>query len=277
MGETLFCFLSEKPMEKMPPKIQKILGIAVFAVVFSLSFSLMALANEPLGITKEEVIQMVNDSREKEGVKVLAENGKLSQAAAAKAEDMLKENYFAHNSPSGKTPWFWIEQAGYDYHYAGENLAMDFKNADEQHAAWMKSPTHKKNILNKDFQEIGVAVKQGFIEGHLAIITVQEFGTSMNFVPSPSSSQTPLPQVQAVENQTAPALKPVPILDKSQLDDSLWQKKMPVSDWNNLLVLYLKTLMLMAIFVVNPFIIAFLIVQFIRFKAENEKKLALRN
>lgn len=277
MGETLFCFLSEKSMEKMPPKIQKILGIAVFAVVFSLSFSLVALANEPLGITKEEVIQMVNDSREKEGVKVLAENEKLSQAAAAKAEDMLKENYFAHNSPSGKTPWFWIEQAGYDYHYAGENLAMDFKNVDEQHAAWMKSPTHKKNILNKDFQEIGVAVRQGFIEGHLAIITVQEFGTSMNFVPSLSPSKTPLPQVQAVENQTAPVLKPVPILDKSQLDDSLWQKKMPASDWNNLLVLYLKTLMLMAIFVVNPFIIAFLIVQFIRFKAENEKKLALRN
>jgi hypothetical protein len=263
-------------MEKMPPKIQKMLGIAVFAVVFSLAFSLVALANEPLGITKEEVIQMVNDSREKEGVKVLAENEKLSQAAAAKAEDMLKENYFAHNSPSGKTPWFWIEQAGYDYHYAGENLAMDFKNADEQHSAWMKSPTHKKNILNKDFQEIGVAVRQGFIEGHLAIITVQEFGTSMNFVPSPSSGKTPVPQVQAVEKQTTPALKPVTILDKSQLDDSLWQKKMPASDWNNLLVLYLKTLMLMAIFVVNPFIIAFLIVQFIRFKAENEKKLALK-
>ena len=136
-------------MIKVHKKTQKILGIAVLTVALFFSFSLQAFANQTAEITAAEVIRMVNDSRQAAGLEVLAENEKLSQAAQAKVEDMLKEDYFAHNSPNGKTPWFWIEKAGYDYRYAGENLAMDFKNAQEQHAAWMASPTHKKNILNE--------------------------------------------------------------------------------------------------------------------------------
>ena len=260
----------------MHKKTKKILGIAVLAVVLSFSFSLKALASQAVGITPEEVIKMVNDSRQAGGLEILAENEKLSQAAEAKVENMLKEDYFAHNSPSGKTPWFWIEKTGYDYHYAGENLAMDFKNAEEQHAAWMKSPTHKKNILNKDFREIGVAVKQGFIEGHLATITVQEFGTPMNFIPNYSSNKASLPQVQALENKINTGLKSVPILDKNQLNDSFLQEKLPIADWSSLVYLYLETLILLAILIVNPFIVALLMVQFINFKAKNEKELVLK-
>jgi hypothetical protein len=264
-------------MKKTHKKTKKILGMAVLAVVLSLSFSLEIPFSQAAGITSEEVINLVNDSRQAEGLEILTESEKLSQAAESKVENMLKENYFAHNSPSGKTPWFWIEQAGYDYHYAGENLAMDFKNADEQHAAWMKSPTHKKNILNEDFREIGVAVKQGFIEGHLAIITVQEFGTPMNFIPSYSGNKAPLPKVQALENQASINLKAAPILDKSSLSDSFLKEKLSVSSWSSLIYMYLETLILMAMLVVNPLIVAFLIIQFINFKMENEKELILKN
>jgi hypothetical protein len=264
-------------MEKMHKKTQKILGIAVLAVALLFSFSLQSLASQALEITPEEVIKMVNNSRQAEGLEILVENEKLSQAAQAKIEDMLKEGYFAHSSPSGKTPWFWIEKTGYDYHYAGENLAMDFKNAQEQHVAWMKSPTHKKNILNKDFQEIGVAVKQGFIEGHIATITVQEFGTQMNVIPNYASKKASAPQVQASENQKNADLKSIPILDNKQPNISFWQEKLPASNWNSLAYAYLKTLILLTILVINPFIIALMAVQFINFKMENDKELALKN
>lgn len=246
-------------------------------VVLFFSFSLNVSASQITEITKDEVISLVNQARKAERLDILVENDKLTLSANQKAEDMIKENYFAHNSPSGKTPWFWIEKTGYDYHYAGENLAMDFKNAQEQHTAWMKSPTHKKNILNKDFREIGVAVKQGFIEGHLAVITVQEFGTPMNFIPSYSSNKTPLPQVQASEEQINIDLKSVPILDKNQLNNSFQQEKLPITDWSSLVYLYLETLIWLAILVVNPLIIALLMIQFINFKMENDKELALKN
>jgi len=134
-------------MIKIPKKTQKIFGVAVLTVVLFFSFFIEVSADQTVSITSEEIIRMVNDSRQAAGLEVLAVNEKLSQAAKAKAEDMLKEGYFAHNSPNGKTPWFWIEKAGYDYRYAGENLAMDFKNAQEQHAAWMASPTHKKKYF----------------------------------------------------------------------------------------------------------------------------------
>jgi hypothetical protein len=263
-------------MGKMHKRTQKILGIAVLTVALFFSFSLKTLANQTINITPEEVIKMVNDSRQAEDLGVLMENEKLSQAAQAKVEDMLKEKYFAHNSPSGKTPWFWIEKTGYDYRYAGENLAMDFKSAAEQHEAWMKSPTHRKNILNKDFREIGVAVKQGFMEGHLAVITVQEFGTPAILVSNYSSGKTSLFQEQVLGNQINSELKSVPILDKKQPDDPFLQEKSSINKWHNLIYLYLENFILMAILIANPFIIILLVIQFINFKVENEGKLVLK-
>ncbi|PJA87818.1 MAG: hypothetical protein CO140_02240 [Candidatus Moranbacteria bacterium CG_4_9_14_3_um_filter_40_7] len=258
-------------------RIKKTLGIILMILVLIFTFSADVSASSMTEITKEEVINLVNQSRKTEGLDILTENEKLNLAAGQKAEDMIKENYFAHNSPGGKTPWFWMEKNNYDYHYAGENLAMDFHNAFDQHLAWMKSPTHRKNILNQEFREIGVAVKQGVIEGHLAIITVQEFGTPMNFVPDFSVKNTPAPQVQALEKQADTNLKTAPIIDKNQPNSSLLKEKFPLVNWRDLAFLYLNALILLIILVVNPFIIAFSVVQFINFKAENEKKLALKN
>ena len=62
----------------------------------------------------------------------------------------------------------------YDYSYAGENLAMDFHSAEKMEDAWMKSPTHRANILNEKYKDIGVAVKAGNQHGGRASV----FGTS---------------------------------------------------------------------------------------------------
>lgn len=147
--------------------------LLLFALLAGIFPARLALANE---ITPEKVVLLVNQERQKENLSDLELNSTLSKIAENKAKDMLDEDYFAHTSPEGKTPWFWFEREGYDYKYAGENLAINFTTAEKQNEAWMKSPTHRKNILNPNFSQTGVAVVRGVIKGKDTIITVQEFG-----------------------------------------------------------------------------------------------------
>ncbi len=130
-------------------------------------------------ITEEKIVGLVNESRRENKLTPLKESVFLSNAAADKIKDMVRRDYFAHTSPSGKTPWHWMEKAGYEYKYAGENLAINFSSAEKQHKAWMKSETHRRNILNSNFTEIGVAIAREKIEGKESVLVVQMFGTPM--------------------------------------------------------------------------------------------------
>ena len=160
-------------MKQLKQKLS--IDIAILVVLLcGVAFASVALASE---INDENVIKYVNEARKKEGLAGLEASPKLKEVATLKANDMVTRKYFAHTSPQGLTPWYWFEKVGYDYRYAGENLAINFITAEEQQKAWMNSPTHRKNILNVDYKEIGVAVVAGEINGEEGIITVQEFGT----------------------------------------------------------------------------------------------------
>src|SRR6185436_7850636 len=98
----------------------------------------------------------------------------LNKAAMAKAQDMVKNGYFAHESPQGISPWYWFKQAGYVYKYAGENLAVGFVDSKTVYDAWFNSPSHKANLLNKNYTQVGTAIVSGF-DGN-SIVVVQEFG-----------------------------------------------------------------------------------------------------
>jgi hypothetical protein len=128
-------------------------------------------------VTKEEIIALTNQERETAKLNSLVESELLNKAAFLKAQDMIGNNYFAHVSPEGVDPWYWFDKVGYSYKYAGENLAMDFRSASSVHQAWMKSETHKENIMSSKFQEIGVAVISGIMDGRETQIAVQLFGT----------------------------------------------------------------------------------------------------
>ena len=144
------------------------------SLVLALVFVSPVLASE---INAENVVRYVNAAREKEGLEKLVVSEKLTAVATAKVNDMVAHGYFAHTSPAGLTPWHWFEKIGYDYKYAGENLAINFTTAEAQQSAWMNSPTHRKNIMHENYREIGVAVAAGEVNGTLGIIAVQEFGT----------------------------------------------------------------------------------------------------
>jgi hypothetical protein len=126
-------------------------------------------------ITKSELISLVNRGRESAGLDILSENVRLDEAARLKAQNMLQNQYFNHTSPSGVTPWHWFYEAGYNYKYAGENLAIGFYDSTEVYSAWLNSPSHKENILNPNYTEMGTAVLDGFGQNN-TVIVVQLFG-----------------------------------------------------------------------------------------------------
>lgn len=128
-------------------------------------------------INQQLLIQLTNGERNKNGLPPLKENSDLDAAAYAKGQNMFAENYWAHFAPSGKSPWDFIKSSGYNFSYAGENLARNFQNSDDVVNAWMVSPSHRENIVNTHYQDIGIAVVNGNLQGEETTLVVQEFGT----------------------------------------------------------------------------------------------------
>lgn len=157
-----------------------------------------------------EIIDLTNKKRAQDGLDPLSLNQQLTQAANAKAADMFTGNYWAHNNPSGKTPWSFISAFGYKYIFAGENLARDFNDAGSVVNAWMDSPSHRSNLLDKNFKEIGVAVVNGKFSGRESTLVVQMFGTAVSQIPpsqplaqnSESLGQTVQPSPETVSETT---------------------------------------------------------------------------
>ena len=118
---------------------------------------------------------LTNQSRTSAGVAVVTENPLLDQAAQLAASDMAAKGYFAHVSPSGTTPWDWLGEVGYRYSYAGENLAVNFSDSAALQQAWMQSPTHRANIVNPDYTQVGFGTAEGVYEGQQTTFVVEFF------------------------------------------------------------------------------------------------------
>src|SRR3989344_1848926 len=118
---------------------------------------------------------LTNTDRAAAGHLALAHDPRLAQAAQKKAEDMAAKGYFAHISPEGKTPWYWLEAVGYEYTYAGENLAINFTDSMDVEAAWVNSPEHHANIVKPEYTQIGIGTAQGVYQGQATIFVVELF------------------------------------------------------------------------------------------------------
>jgi hypothetical protein len=132
----------------------------------------------------------------------------LQKAAQLKADDMVAKGYFAHKSPEGHSSWYWFQQVGYDFVYAGENLAVNFNESSEVNDAWMNSPSHKANIMNSRFTEIGIATAEGMYQGKPTTFVVQMFGT-------PAQSKSNIHNSQIISGSLQKSGKTV--VDKKQV------------------------------------------------------------
>jgi len=183
--------------------------IVVFLIAFQvvLSFShrtFPRVLGYAASIPPSEVIRLTNAQRVANGLSALSENSTLDSAALAKGNDMLAKGYWAHFAPDGTSPWSFFTSFGYKYRYAGENLARDFSDPTSAINAWMNSPSHRENILNSNYSEIGVGVIEGMLSGVDTTIIIQFFGSPINGAPS-------VPVVKAGETSTVVAVSlPLP-------------------------------------------------------------------
>jgi hypothetical protein len=145
-------------------------------------------------ISAPQVIEATNHEREKLALAPLKPSDVLSQAAAEKAAHMFANDYWAHISPQGVTPWYFMHKHNYSYSVAGENLARDFGDTESMTQAWMDSPTHRENIVNPKYSEIGIAVVNGTLQGVETTLVVQMFGHPAQAVGSLPSETTSAPQ-----------------------------------------------------------------------------------
>ncbi|MDO8424732.1 MAG: CAP domain-containing protein [bacterium] len=189
-----------------------LLGLKLLIVPFSVYFPKTLFFAD---ITKTALIEYVNQTRDSLGLSSLQENSELDLAAYLKAKDILEKDYFDHWSPEGVSPWHWFDEAGYNYKFAGENLAIGFLDSDEVYQAWLDSPTHKENILNKNYQEIGIAVLKGEFEDRETNVVVQLFGSSPTLaVSSPKLEEVPKEPIREVPAEVK-AEEVVPISETS--------------------------------------------------------------
>ena len=158
-------------------------GLAVFSLLIVSIFLVSSLdtliikSDQYAGVLAAVLIDLANGDRTTNNLQTLTTNAELVAAAQAKANDMAVKGYFAHISPDGRDSWHWFKEAGYSFTYAGENLAVDFSDSGDVEKAWMNSPTHRANILDGHFTEIGIATAVGSYHGHTAIFAVQMFGS----------------------------------------------------------------------------------------------------
>ena len=134
-------------------------------------------------ISRTVLIELTNKERQSLGVNSLEENALLNKAAQLKAQDIITYDYFSHQSPTGITPWYWFKKAGYNYQIAGENLGIGFLDSEEIYQAWNDSPSHRANLLNPKYQDIGIAVLKGDFNGNETTLVVQLFGSPTTIEP----------------------------------------------------------------------------------------------
>lgn len=229
-------FIPHKENDYKPHSLREksVLVLFLIVVVAELGFLIQVFVifdktNFLASVLPGVLVSLTNSDREKNDAPPLKENSLLVKAAEAKAQDMATRGYFAHTSPDGKTPWYWLDQVGYKYSYAGENLAVNFFESEDVERAWMNSPLHRANIVKQDYTEIGIGIASGKFEGRNTIFVAQFFGKPMavaSFVPekerggeekttkiaiSPAKSVKPAisPRVESkVEPITMPVVEP---------------------------------------------------------------------
>ncbi len=128
-----------------------------------------------LARVRAEMLARVNAERRSSAYPLRA-NPKLDLAAQRHAEDMLARHYFAHESPEGQTVRERARAAGYEWRVIGENIAEGQFSVDEVMDTWMHSPGHRRNILDRDFKELGVGLALGKSGGGWRVVWVQTFG-----------------------------------------------------------------------------------------------------
>ncbi len=186
----------------------------VLAIIVSIAISGWRPAGRTLAYATNTsvngLLQSTNNQRVANGQAALSLNSKLNSAAQAKANDMVARNYWSHNTPDGQEPWIFVDAAGYTYVKAGENLAYGFTDSNSTINGWMNSPSHRANMLDGDFIDVGFGFTNSpdFNNSGPQTVVVAMYGKPQALG---ASSEPAQPIAQASPTPQAPAPKPQPV------------------------------------------------------------------
>lgn len=129
-----------------------------------------------LAAVRKEMLDRVNAARRREGLRPVRADKVLDQTAQSHGEDMVRRAFFSHRNPDGQLVRERATEAGYKWSKIGENIAEGQVSVAEVVDTWLKSPGHRRNILDPDFEELGVGLALGPSQGRWRILWVQNFG-----------------------------------------------------------------------------------------------------
>ncbi len=222
---------------KFHPHILRTTGMVVILIVLAIipplynviSVGQTQVLGYAIDVNVTDVFTISNQERTNAGLAPLSANSALASAATAKANHMFANDYWAHVAPDGTTPWSFIAASGYDYKTAGENLAKGFSTSSGVVAGWMGSTTHRANVLNADYKDVGYAVVNGVLLGSETTLVVAMYGLQPTQAvattapvttpsqPAATTQTTNQPETSTSNSQTTPtAQEPVVVSDVKQ-------------------------------------------------------------
>lgn len=155
------------------------------------------------------LLSETNEERQNQSKSRLSLNSSLTAAAQAKANDMTKRNYWSHATPDGKDPWVFVQAAGYAYQKAGENLAYGFESSQDTVAGWMNSASHRQNLLDASYQEVGFgfANAKDFNKSGPETVVVAMYGRPVSSQSVNKSPMESTPSSVSPVNSNTPLIK----------------------------------------------------------------------
>lgn len=138
--------------------------LAALAMTIALAAPLGALACDMPGNLKSirsELIAGINAQRANKGLSALARSTQLTEAAQKQACDNARRNKISHTGSDGSKIGARISRTGYDWSDANENVGYGYKDPGAMLKGWMASDGHRRNILARGTQDIGVGMAIG--------------------------------------------------------------------------------------------------------------------
>lgn len=204
-------------------------------------------------ISENELLQDTNKARADNGLPPLVINNQLTTAASEKASHMMANGYWAHFAPDGTTPWSFMRANGYDYVYAGENLAKGFTDSQTIVDAWMKSPSHRENLLSPKYNEIGFAILEGDLAGEDTVLVVQMFGATESSIANANQNNTTPRNIAQGElgEESKKEVQPVKTQDLENLPDTTIQNSptIDIKQVSQIIVLVILSIILFALLI----------------------------
>jgi uncharacterized protein YkwD len=232
MNKFASVFIPHKGNQYRPHAIrhQGLLVFAAFILLFQGIYNHQATGTfQVLGyatnVNTSDLLSSTNAQRSANGLSGFSVSSKLSQAAQAKANHMIANDYWAHYAPDGTSPWYFIEQAGYSYQRAGENLAFGFSTSSGVITGWMNSPTHRANVLDAGFTQVGFGIANGsdFQGGENTVIVAMYGQPVVATTPKPKASAPKTVAAASVEEPEAvaqPISQPKEIKEEVKADET---------------------------------------------------------